>query len=196
MELSRRIEMKAIKKYMTAGAITLWIIMLAGIAVADENIVEINSTTVIQPPDNSDFRILMRPEIQFPDTMMVVDRAFLNLLISPQTEDTTFFSIRLHAITAEWDANDVSWDSPWVGEGGDYDSVFYAEKMITLPEDQEISIDITDLCMRWADGRLPYYGFLLKVSPSSLVGFTVARQNDTDPWARFSIKYTPIPPLE
>ncbi len=184
--------MKAIKKYTAAGAITLWIIMLAGIAVADENIVEINTTTVIHSPDNSNFRILMRPGIQFPDTNMVVDRAFLNLMVSPQTEDTTFISIRLHGITTEWDPNNVSWDSPWVGEGGDYDSVFYAEKMITLPEDQEISIDMTDLCMRWADGRLPYYGFLLKVSQSSLAGFTVARQNDA-PWATFTIKYTPMP---
>lgn len=186
--------MKAIRKYTAAGAITLWIIMLAGIAAADENMVEINTITVIYSPDSSEFRVLMRPEIQFPDTTMVVDRGFLNLTVSPQAEDTTFISIRLHAISMDWDAGNVSWDSPWVGEGGDYDSVFYAEKMITLPEDQEISIDFTDLCMRWVDGRLPYYGFLLKVSASSLAGFTVVRESDTDPWATLSIKYTPIPP--
>ena len=139
--------MKAVKKYMAAAAIALWIIMLAGVAFADENIVEINSAMVIRSPDYGDFRVLMRPEIQFPDTSIVVDRAFLNLTASPQADDTTFISIRLHAITTDWTPGNVSWDSPWVGEGGDYDSVFYAEKMITLPENQEIQIDFTDLCI-------------------------------------------------
>lgn len=186
--------MKAISRYIVASAIALWIIMQAGVAFADENIVEINSAMVIHSPDNGDFRILMRPEIQFPDTTMGVDRAFLNLTASPQTDDTTFISIRLHAITTDWDPGNVSWDSPWVGEGGDYDSVFYAEKMITLPENQEIRIDFTDLCMRWVDGRLPYYGFLLRISASSLSSFTVHRENDSGPWATVSIQYTPIPP--
>jgi hypothetical protein len=193
---TRRIEMRSIKRYMVAGALSLSVLLLAGIVLADENNVAINTATIIHSQDNGDFRILMRPEIQFPDTTIVVDRAILNLRVSPQTDDTTFISIRLHAITMDWDAGNVNWDSPWVGEGGDYDSVFYAEKMITLPENQEISIDVTDLCMRWADGRLPYYGFLLRVSRSSLAGFTVARQNNDAPWATFTIKYTPIPPLE
>lgn len=188
--------MRSIRKYAVTGVLGLAFLFFTGAALADEANVTVNRATVINSQDNSDFRVLMRPEIQFPDTTMVVDRAFLNLRVSPQIEDTTFISIRLHAITMDWDAGNVGWDSPWVGEGGDYDSVFYAEKMITLPEEQEIKIDVTDLCMRWADGRLPYYGFLLKVSQSSLAGFTVARENDGDPWAMFTIKYTPVPPLE
>jgi hypothetical protein len=196
LEKSRRIEMRFIGKYTVAGALGPLFLFLTGLALADETNVAVNSATVIQPQDNSDFRILMMPEIQFPDTAIVVDRAFLNLRVSPETDDTTFISIRLHAITRNWDAENVDWDSPWTGGGGDYDSVFYAEKMITLPEEQEISIDVTDLCMRWADGRLPYYGFLLRVSRSSLAGFTVARQNNDAPWAMFTIKYTPIPLVE
>ncbi len=186
--------MKAIKIYTACMAIALWIIMPTGVALADENIVEINSAIVIRSPDYGDFRVLMRPEIEFPDTTMVVDRAFLNLTASPQTDDTTFISIRLHPIITDWDANNVTWDLPWTEPGGDFDDVFYAEKMITLPDNQEISIDFTDLCMRWADGRLPYYGFLLRVSANSLSRFTVHRENNRGPWATVSMKYTPISP--
>ena len=186
--------MKAISRYIVASAIALWIIIQAGVAFADENIVEINSAIVIRSPDNSDFHVLMKPQIEFPDTTMVVGRAFLNLTASPLTDDTTFISIRLHPITTDWDPGNVSWDSPWTDPGGDFDSVLYAEKMITLPNNQEIRIDFTDLCMRWADGRLPYYGFMLRVSASSLSRFAVHRENDSGPWATVSIQYTPIPP--
>lgn len=186
--------MKAINKYMTAGTIALLIIMLAGTATADENVVNINSAIVIRSPNYGEFHVLMRPQIKFPDTTMVVDRAFLNLIASPQTDDRTYISIRLHPITTDWDGNNVSWDSPWTEAGGDIDEMFYGEHLIILPENQEIQIDITDLCMRWADGRLPYYGFLLKVSANSLSRFTVLRQNDSGPWATVSIQYTPIPP--
>ena len=186
--------MKSMKRNIGITAIMLWIVMLSGTAFADENKIAINSAMLIHSPDNSDFRVLMRPQIKFPDTTMVIDRAFLNLIASPQTDDATYISIRLHPITTDWDGNNVSWDSPWTEAGGDIDEMFYGEHLIILPEDQDIQIDITDLCMRWADGRLPYYGFLLRVSGSSLSHFTVVRQTDSGPWAAVSIQYTPISP--
>ncbi|RKX20084.1 MAG: hypothetical protein DRP26_02310 [Candidatus Zixiibacteriota bacterium] len=169
----------------------LFLFVFMGFAAGDENIVGIENATVIQDPGNGDYHILMRPELEFPDTTIDISRAFFDFEISPQTEDTTFISIRLYPITVDWDAENVSWDFPWSEPGGNFDEVFYGEFLIVSPSEQHIRLDITDLCMRWADGRLPYYGFLLGASRSSWHGFNLIRDG-TDPIATLTISYMSI----
>ncbi len=171
------------------ASLTALMFVLAVSAMAAENIIEVNQVSVIHSEDMSEIHVLAKPELGFPDTTMHIDRAFLNILAAPQTDDTTFISIRVHPITTDWDVNNVGWDTPWQNPGGDIVETRYAEYMITLPELQDISIDITDLCSRWADGRIPYYGFLVTISESSLAQFTMERYGDSGPIATVSLKY-------
>lgn len=170
-------------------SLTALMFVLAVSAMAAEMIVEVNHVSVIHSEDMSEIHVLAKPDLDFPDTTMHIDRAFLNIQASPQTDDTTFISIRVHPITTDWGWGNVDWETPWEDPGGDFDDRRYAEYMITLPELQDISIDITDLCSRWADGRIPYYGFLVTISESSLAQFTIERHGDSGPVATISLKY-------
>lgn len=170
-------------------SLTALMFVLAVSAMAAEMTVEVNQVTIIHSEDMSEIHVLAKPDLDFPDSTMHIDRAFLNVQASPQTDDTTFISIRVHPITTDWGHGSVDWETPWVNPGGDIVETRYAEYMITLPELQDISIDITDLCSRWADGRIPYYGFLVTVSESSLAQFTMERESENEPIATVLLKY-------
>lgn len=83
----------------------------------------------------------------------------------------------------------MSWNNPWIEPGGDYDQIHYGEFLVTDVGNQPLEMDITSLVMRWTDGRLPYYGFLVKISKSSWDRFTFVR-NGNDPYATLSIQYS------
>jgi len=179
------------------GAVVMALLGLAilmSAAVADEIAYDIQTPTVIASDDQGS-RYLARPEVSFPDTAMVIDKAILELWVEPQTEDTvTYVSVRVYPITTDWNVDAVSWISPWTNPGGDFDDVFYAEYAIGSIGAQEIQIDMTDLCMRWADARLPYYGFLVGVSESSLAPVQFLNGPDGNwPFATLRISYTSIP---
>jgi len=168
--------------------------ILSSAAAGNEIAYDIQTPTIIASDDLGS-HYLARPEVNFPDTTMVIDKAILELWVEPQTEDTiTFVSIRVYPITIDWSSDAVSWTSPWTNPGGDFDDVFYAEYAIGSTGAQEIQIDLTDLCMRWADGRLPYYGFLIAVSEVSLVALEFLNGGDGDgPWGTLRITYTSMP---
>jgi hypothetical protein len=166
--------------------------ILARQVFAEESVFEITTATTITP-DSGNARLLMKPGISLPDTTMVIDRAILDLWVSPQTEDTTYISIRVYPITTNWSSETASWTTPWTNPGGDFDEVNYAEYAISLPGEQNIQVDLTDLCMRWADGRLPYYGFLIDISESSLAGVTFLNgEGGNGPIARLTISYSRV----
>jgi hypothetical protein len=99
----------------------------------------------------------------------------------------------VYPITTEWSAETVTWNNPWTNPGGDFDDVNYAEYAVSIPGKQNIQVDLTDLCMRWADGRLPYHGFLISVSESSLAGIDLLNQEgDGGPIARLTISYNQV----
>ena len=164
-------------------------------AMAEEAVFNIDQTSTIYPDDFSTTKILAKPQLQFPDTTSIIDRAFLNLIVEPTAADTTFISVRLYPITTDWSADNVTWNSPWTNPGGDFNDVNYSEYAVTLPGQQEIQIDLTDLCMRWADGRLPYFGFMIEVADFSLapLQFVFDHENNGG-FGRIVISYTTMQP--
>ena len=157
---------------------------------ADDSTYEIANPVTIAP-DSGTSRLIAKPEVNFPDTTIVIDRAILDLWISPQTEDTTYISLEIYPISLAWSSETVSWNFPWDNPGGDFDDVNYAVYTISIPQVQNIQVDLTDLCMRWADGRLPYYGFLIAISESSLADVEFLNGEDgTGPFGRMIISYS------
>lgn len=169
------------------------ILLAVGSASAGESVVEVNSVTLISSPGESETRILAMPELPLEATGIVIDRVLLCLSVEPQTEDTSFIPIRIYPLNTDWDEATVDWASPWEEAGGDIDEDTYAEYLVTIPETQEIAIDITDLYLRWQDGRLPYHGFMLALSPSALDNFSIFRENDSGSYATMVIQYSPTP---
>ena len=182
--------MKTYKKITVVTISLLWLFILAGFASGEEIVMGIDEVTIIQDSDSDIHHILLKPALPVPDTNIMINNANLSLLVSPISNDTTFISIRFYTITTDWDEGDVSWDSPWTEPGGDYDESHYAEFTITLPEEQDVQFDLTDICQRWADGRLSYHGLLLKISESSHHNITI--QNNDGSLGTISISYSPL----
>jgi hypothetical protein len=139
------------------GIVSFLVMLLMTRGLADETVVDITSIHIIQSPNSDTLHILARPELNLPDTTMLIDKAILTTTICPAEDMVTFVSIRIHPIITEWNPENTSWDYPWANAGGDFDSVFYAEYLITNPGNQVVEIDITDLATRCADGRLPFH---------------------------------------
>jgi hypothetical protein len=183
-------KMKSLGKYQGLGLIPVIILCWAISGFAENINVEIDAVNVIRSANQDTIHILAKPDLNLQDTTMHINRAILSATISPETQDTlTYLSIRLHPITTDWDLATATWNNPWTEPGGDYDKTHFGERLITKVEDQLVKIDITDLYMRWFDGRLPYYGFLIKISRSSWDQFTIVR-NGNDPYATLNIHYS------
>jgi hypothetical protein len=171
----------------------LCLMFLVACAYAEDTIVNIDNRIVISDPDSQYVHILARPDIGFIDSTMVIDRAVLSFWVYPVTNDTTFISMRAYPITTDWSTGNVSWDSPWNTSGGDIDEMNYGEYAVTLPGAQEIQMDMTDLCMRWTDGRLPYFGFMIEKSSGSLDRITYLNgQGGEGPFATLTISFTRV----
>jgi hypothetical protein len=161
---------------------------------AEEISVDIGNAVVITNPNSSVSHFLAMPLLDLPDSSMVVDRAVLDLWVEPETEDTiTFAAVTVYPLISNWSVNDVSWSSPWTNPGGDIDNTFYAEYAINTPGLQSIEIDLTDLVMRWVDGRMAYYGFMIMVSDGALATLNFTNGPDGNgPFATLRITYTSI----
>jgi hypothetical protein len=167
------------------------LIAFVGPAKGEESLYEIPAPVIIEPPDSGNAHLLIKPEISFPDTAMIINQAVLDLWVSPQTEDTTYVSIRIYPLTTDWYSESVSWISPWVNPGGDYNDSTYAEYALILPGNQEAKIDLTDLCILWVNGRMPYYGFVMNISETSEAGLTFLNgRNGNGPFAKVNILYS------
>jgi hypothetical protein len=174
-------------------ALTTVFIMSLGFdsALAEEYNFEIANPTIIFSPDSAYYRILVKPEMPFPDTNKVIDHAALSFWVVPMTDDSTYISVRLFPISLDWNLDDVTWENPWMNPGGDYSDINYSEYAVTAPGEQVVNIDLTGLCMGWADGTLPYHGLMIMVSESSMAGLTFLNgQDNIGPFARLFVSYT------
>ena len=184
--------MKTRKVIRPAGLFLLALAMIGGSAIAEEVEFGIPSPTVISSSEGGAVRYLAAPPVGFPDTTMVIGQAILTLMASVQSEDSvTYASIKAYPISTPWSVDNVTWDTPWNSPGGDIDDVNYAAYAMGRPGTQVIEIDLTDLCMRWADGRLPYYGFLIEIGEATMAPVEFLNGSDGNgPFATLRIQYT------
>jgi hypothetical protein len=160
-------------------------------ALASEVAIPILNPVIIDDGDSEDYRILVKPEIPAPDSNSIIEKASLSLWVNIQAKDTTYVAIDAYPIATEWELENVAWNIPWDNPGGDVDVTVYSEYAISLPGQQEITIDLTDICMRWFDGRLPYYGISIAVSESSISSAQFLNgQNGDGPFASMRISYS------
>jgi len=180
-------------KYIAVAMMAILALPILSVRADDaENAFDIQTAALIFSPDSSVTYWLAKPQIGFPDSTMAIDEATLSLWASAQTIDTiTYVSIKVYPILIDWNPENVSWTFPWTTPGGDFDDSHYAERSFAELGTQAVEFDLTDLCARWADGRLPYYGFLIGLSESSLVPVQFLNgSNGDEPFATLRIQYT------
>jgi len=157
-----------------------------------ERIIEISTPTIIFSADSSRVHYLLNPPLDLPDTN-IIDFVWLSLWVQPLTEDTiTYSSIRVFPISSSWGEENASWNFPWNSPGGDIDELFEADYAVSIPGEQLVEIDLTEMYRSWADGHLPYFGFLLNVSETSLAGVQFLSNPDNGNFAKLTIKFSEL----
>lgn len=181
--------MKIAYTKMMAGVLALIICLGASLASAEDNVYELNNPVQITDQNGTDFRLLFRPDLNLPDSSIIIDRAILEVkALVPG--DSALVTVRVCPIIVNWGAESVAWDSPWTDPGGDFDDVNYAEYSAYVNGSQEFGVDITDTFMRWADGRMPYYGFMVGIKMGSDSNVSFVDLPDGNSVARLKVSFT------
>jgi hypothetical protein len=66
----------------------------------------------------------------------------------------------IYRVTTSWSESSVTWNSPWLSPGGDFDAGHIYASFQPNQSGCMQEIDLTDLIQEWVDGT-PNYGFLL-----------------------------------
>jgi hypothetical protein len=162
-------------------------------ALADETIIPLSDPVQITAPGGSTSRLLYKPVIVFPDSTININQAILEVTVNLPEQESTFVVVRVSPITVEWSRDNVSWNSPWAVPGGSFEDAPYAEYALLATGQKTLHIDLTDLWMRWADGRLPYLGFMVGF-PEYSQGTVSLTHVEGDPGLppKITVDYTPI----
>ena len=181
-----------------AVTFTLALVFCLGIAIAEEVVIPVEDYAIIADAEDLNSRYLADPEISIRDTSIVIDQAMLELQVNAITENTiTYASIEVYPITRQWELGNASWTCPWTRPGGDINEIRYAQYAISEPGVQVINIDMTDLHMSWHDDLMPYHGFMIIVSSSSLAQVQFLNgPNDDAAFASLRLQYTYAEPGE
>ncbi len=180
------------KRFKILGSLFILIVsllVLSGNVIAGEVMYEISRGKVIHDPDSQNNRFIFRPEIDIFGESTYIVKATLSTEITPLTNDTTFLEIRIYPITTDWYGNNVSWTNPWNEPGGDFDELHYAHALVSLPQEQEVRFDLTNLLQGFCSGNLEYYGFIVTVSASSWDAFTLSNLHSNRPLATINVVY-------
>jgi hypothetical protein len=95
----------------------------------------------------------------------------------------------LYRITSLWNEGTVTWNSPWINSGGDYDNSQAYASFLPNQSNCMLTIDLTKLVQEWVDGT-PNYGFLLySTGPNHILRYTSKENGTADQHPRLDVNY-------
>lgn len=104
-------------------------------------------------------------------TNFVVRKAVLRFDLAGEAEPR-FLRMKLHPVTASWDAATVAWDRGWSKPGGDFNEDVYASADLDLGRGVgPVAWDITSVVKDLLSSGEPFEGFLVTVDASEGEGF-------------------------
>jgi hypothetical protein len=104
-----------------------------------------------------------------------VTNATLYIYESDSKQDQVTY---IYKVTSAWDENSVTWISPWINPGGDFDNSRAYVSFFPIQKNCTLTIDLTDLVQEWINGS-PNYGFLLySTGPNHILRYS-SKENST-----------------
>jgi hypothetical protein len=119
-------------------------------------------------------RILLKPgELsEFEDRL--ITSAVLTFAL-PELPAARNVPVRVYPLTTDWSAGTVTWDSPWVVAGADFDDAYYDTVVLASgSRETALSLDVTSIVRAIVEGEYGRYGFLITVPAYDGVGFRAA----------------------
>jgi hypothetical protein len=168
------------------------ILLAAGPLAAEELTRTVTDVATITEPEHGAGRVLFRAEIPAPEGHVAVRRARVRIPLAG-LELPEPITLRVHPVTAEWDAGTVSWTG-WSRPGGDFEERVHGRAELSGGEGEAV-FDVTILAKEILEHGVPNRGFLLTVDPAQGVGIPSAA---LDAWtlqgATLEIQYRRVPP--
>ena len=96
----------------------------------------------------------------------------------------------IYKVTSGWDEGSVTWNSPWINPGGDFDNSYAYASFLPNQTDCMLTIDITELVQEWVNGT-PNHGFLLySTGPNHILRYSSKENSTVEQHPKLSIAYT------
>jgi hypothetical protein len=92
-------------------------------------------------------------------------------------------------VTSAWNENSVTWNSPWLNPGGDFDNSQAYASFLPNQSSCMLTIDLMDLVQEWVNGT-PNYGFMLySIGPNHVLRYSSKENSAVDEHPKLHITY-------
>jgi hypothetical protein len=137
---------------------------------ANRTEIPLEDARVIVSPEGA-ARILLKPtDLSAIEGRLVTD-ARLELTLSGD-QATDELQVQVRGVSREWNAETVSWSSPWENGGGDTVDFFHQTRSVAAGRNAvSLSFDVSQFVRPWATDDLAPNGFLITTLPSRADGF-------------------------
>jgi hypothetical protein len=146
------------------GLLVLWSCQPS---LGEECVVFAQDVVTMHDPGGAVFRVL----VTFPSLDGLVGRElhFARLLL-PHLDVSEGIVLEAYPVTSPWDPETVTWDSPWVKPGGDFERRIHGSYRIHVSRDPEqpVWLDVTDYVYGITAHARRNYGLLIK--PPDVLG--------------------------
>jgi hypothetical protein len=96
----------------------------------------------------------------------------------------------IYKVTSDWTENSVTWNSPWLNPGGDFDNSNAYASFLPNQTNCMLVINLTDLVQEWVAGA-PNYGFMLySTGPNHILRYSSKENSVIEQHPKLSITYT------
>lgn len=145
----------------------------------DSLTVDINETAaIVNPEDQNDVRILLKFEsITSLDSNDVVIIAQLRSTVDLVNAPDRSILLQVVPLSTAWNANTVSWNSPWASSGGDLVEDLSISGRITNADSQNVKLDVTRIIQKTVSGRITNNGLMLRQVGDLKRQFTIRTLN-------------------
>jgi hypothetical protein len=147
-------------------------LVLATVVQGDQASVGLRDVTTIENGSGA-ARVLFRAN-ELPDLGSVaINRAILTLPWSGERVNRTI-PLQLSAVSQDWSAGSVAWNTGWLTPGGDVYDQLYSRLEVNCSEGRtSLRFDVTNILKEDLEAGVPIHGFLLSLQPRYGVGLQV-----------------------
>jgi hypothetical protein len=95
----------------------------------------------------------------------------------------------IYKVTSDWNEDSVTWNTPWLTPGGDFDNTYTYASFLPNQTDCILAIDLTELVQEWVNG-VSNYGFILySTGPNHILRYSSKENTSVDQHPKLSITY-------
>ena len=96
----------------------------------------------------------------------------------------------IYKVTSGWNEASVTWNSPWINPGGDFDNSYAFASFLPNQTDCMLTIDLTELVQEWVNGTINYGFLLYSTGPNHILRYSSKENSAVEQLPKLSVVYT------